>query len=347
MVRSSADDPHRLGSTARDIAADERDETADRRERLDDVREGVLDRWERELTERAQALQMLDDLDLVGQRDARDRRAAAHLRRREAGEQRRAAAIERDIDLMRHAPMTPDAELPPDARIQQMMDGIVSLGSDDSTLAGVIDAVLAITIQAVADAAAASISLPVDGQLSSAASTASWATDLDAVQLARQAGPIVDALDTRSVIVSNDLASDDRWDLRDTRGPDARRSVISVGFDVGDRQPGALTIYARPGARFDQHSRTTAALLAGQASLAIRLSIERLNQAQLAEAWERAIASRDQIGQAKGLLMALQQVSSDTAFELMRKTSQRLNIKVRQVAEHVLVHHRLPDATDP
>jgi ANTAR domain/GAF domain len=207
--------------------------------------------------------------------------------------------------------------------------------------------VLAITIQAVADAAAASISLPVDGQLSSAASTASWATDLDAVQLARQAGPIVDALDTRSVIVSNDLASDDRWDLRDTRGPDARRSVISVGFDVGDRQPGALTIYARPGARFDQHSRTTAALLAGQASLAIRLSIERLNQAQLAEAWERAIASRDQIGQAKGLLMALQQVSSDTAFELMRKTSQRLNIKVRQVAEHVLVHHRLPDATDP
>ncbi len=41
------------------------------------------------------------------------------------------------------------------------------------------------------------------------------------------------------------------------------------------------------------------------------------------------------IGQAKGIIMARQQVDADEAFEILRRGSQRLNRKLRDVAEEL------------
>jgi len=41
--------------------------------------------------------------------------------------------------------------------------------------------------------------------------------------------------------------------------------------------------------------------------------------------------------------MAQQQLTADAAFELLRATSQRHNVKVRDIAEHVVADRRLPD----
>lgn len=52
---------------------------------------------------------------------------------------------------------------------------------------------------------------------------------------------------------------------------------------------------------------------------------------------ERALETRDIIGQAKGVLMARQRITADTAFELLVRASQRTNIKVRDVAAELVV----------
>ncbi len=50
---------------------------------------------------------------------------------------------------------------------------------------------------------------------------------------------------------------------------------------------------------------------------------------------EKALESRDIIGQAKGLLMA-QGISADEAFDILRRVSQRTNQRLRNVAADVV-----------
>ena len=56
-----------------------------------------------------------------------------------------------------------------------------------------------------------------------------------------------------------------------------------------------------------------------------------------------ALQSRDVIGQAKGILMATRHIDSDTAFDLLRTTSQRRNVKLRTIADQVVFTGDLPD----
>ena len=50
---------------------------------------------------------------------------------------------------------------------------------------------------------------------------------------------------------------------------------------------------------------------------------------------EKKAVSRDVIGQAKGLLRAGSNISDDEAFDILRRASQRLNVKVVDVAEKI------------
>jgi AmiR/NasT family two-component response regulator len=51
---------------------------------------------------------------------------------------------------------------------------------------------------------------------------------------------------------------------------------------------------------------------------------------------ERALASRDLIGQAKGILMHARRVTADEAFALLVRRSQETNTKLIEVAEAVV-----------
>jgi hypothetical protein len=51
---------------------------------------------------------------------------------------------------------------------------------------------------------------------------------------------------------------------------------------------------------------------------------------------EKALESRDIIGQAKGILMARQHITADAAFELLVRASQRTNVKLRDVAAELV-----------
>lgn len=56
----------------------------------------------------------------------------------------------------------------------------------------------------------------------------------------------------------------------------------------------------------------------------------------------RAIDSRDVIGQAKGILMERMRLDAEGAFALLRRTSQHLNTKLIEVAEHLARTGELP-----
>ena len=55
-------------------------------------------------------------------------------------------------------------------------------------------------------------------------------------------------------------------------------------------------------------------------------------------------ATRDVIGMAKGIIMARQNVSEEEAFDILRRASQRMNVKLRELAERVVHPNGRPRA---
>jgi len=58
---------------------------------------------------------------------------------------------------------------------------------------------------------------------------------------------------------------------------------------------------------------------------------------------EEALLSRDVIGQAKGILMAREGLTSEQAFDVLRRASQRENRKLYEVARNLVERNSSPD----
>ena len=90
----------------------------------------------------------------------------------------------------------------------------------------------------------------------------------------------------------------------------------------------ALNYYSFSPHGLDHLDRDTAMIIAAHAAVAIEYTTARtaaeLQTAQL----RRAVASRDVIGQAKGILMERRGYSADQAFQTLRRASQDLNVKL-------------------
>lgn len=333
------------GAGDRDHGADDREASADRREQALDIREGVLDRWERELAERARALGVLDDDEEAAIDAARERRADARRDRWAAAEGRHEAAIERGIERARAEHGAPASE--PVAAMEEVGAAAIAQLADllarPGRLPDVLAGLLAMALDTVPEAAAVTVCLLVDGRLEPAAGTAGWATTLDAAQLRGGTGPLAGALASGSVVVTDRLAADPRWDLGRAAGGDGDRGAVCVPILAGGEAAGVLSVYAERDAALDRRSVLAAAMVAVQVSLAVVWGLERLAHLAQADAWERAVASRDQIGQAKGILMAEQGLTDDEAFDILRATSQHENTKVRDVARRIVEDRDLPD----
>lgn len=127
-------------------------------------------------------------------------------------------------------------------------------------------------------------------------------------------------------------------DLRaETRWPGfARRavalgvlSVLSFQLFAADDSFGALNLYSPDAAAFGPDSESTGILLASHAALAMAAS-------RTQEGLLTAMDSREMIGQAKGILMERYKVTGVEAFGLLVASSQAVNRKLRDVAEHLV-----------
>lgn len=328
----------------REAEADAREAAADERERHDDARDRVLDRWEREIAARAAELYALDFVEEDGWAAARLQRERHREQLRAGAEARRDDAIERHIQRTERAarPDAPSDVVPSTAEPAAFVQ-LALAAQTDPPLEQVIDLILAVAVDTVPGCAAASLALEVNGRMQTAAATVPWAAELDAAQLELGCGPLPIALQGGVAVTSN-LVADARWPLlTDMPQPNAARGVISFALVVSGTTAGVLSLYAAIGCTFADTDVRIADMLAAHATVMLGRTIERLAFEAQAEAWQRALASRDTIGQAKGILMQQRSMTSDDAFRLLRETSQHLNVKLRAVAEHVVTDRRLPD----
>jgi AmiR/NasT family two-component response regulator len=77
--------------------------------------------------------------------------------------------------------------------------------------------------------------------------------------------------------------------------------------------------------------------------VAVAVAQRRHDLDQREAALHRALSTRDVIGQAKGILMERQRLSAGEAFDLLRRASQRLNVRVADVAQKLAETGQLPE----
>jgi hypothetical protein len=115
--------------------------------------------------------------------------------------------------------------------------------------------------------------------------------------------------------------------------------VWSIPLRVKQETVGVLTLYSTSTAHPmpDRRSREfPTGELAGLASAILASAASWATTEVTNTHLRQALDSRDLIGQAKGILMARQGIGSEEAFDILRRGSQRMNVKLRVVAEEII-----------
>jgi GAF domain-containing protein len=217
---------------------------------------------------------------------------------------------------------------------------------DTTTVAGVLERVMVAALEVMPGADVVSVTLRgSDGAFHTPVESDPLALELDQVQYDTGEGPCVEAARNPgpALAQSDDLAVDSQWPVF---GPAAAArgmgSLLSTALLPDARPPqlsGALNVYSRKPYGFADADRHTALLLATHASLALAAT-RALTAAELqATHLRRAVDSRDVIGQAKGILMHRRGIGAEEAFDILRKTSQSLNVKLVDLAVTLATRH--------
>lgn len=329
FIADSRDD----AADERDIAADARDLIAGARDAIADAREDQLDKEEAQLEASASELGLAVS------------EASAVAAERGEGRAAREVALEERSDIDRDRE---DEKASRDAATRRREDAnrpmllalafasIAEQLYDADTYDEVLTRIAAAAVATVAGGESASVTLFEDGTYRTAASTDQSAAAVDQEQYDAGEGPSMDAMSLP--LVDAPAFPDDRWPLLGAHPSEhGVHSSLSYHLDTSNRQgtetgTASLNIYALTPEAFDQAAQEIGTILAAHAALAARAVGERTTLQELGQHLEQALLSREVIGQAKGILMERLKTSPDEAFDILKRSSQRLNLKLREVA---------------
>lgn len=173
-------------------------------------------------------------------------------------------------------------------------------------------------------------------QVSTLAATSPIARALDDVQCELGEGPCLSAAWSQHTIMIEDMETETRWPRYCAQALNRTpvRSILSFRLREEGHAVAALNFFAETAGVFDDESVELGLLYAAHTAVAWTML-------RREEQFQSALASRDVIGQAKGMLMERFDIDAVAAFELLRKLSQDSNTKLVDVATRLVSgnHH--------
>jgi ANTAR domain len=336
----------------RDFVAAERELLADQRDRLADQRDDVADGRERQADKRervALARERLMEARRAGPAAVSDQRLEDHAKRRAGQEQQRQAAA-----TMRRRSAKDRTRLAADwgpstygpmlmASFADLAQELFSAERPDEFL----QQVLKFTVGAVPGCDYASVMLWRDAHLVETAASHPIAAELDEIQFGTGTGPTTEALHGADPVFVPNLGTASEWPVlaAAAREHDVA-SVLSHGLflsrPVGWVSQGAFTLYGKAQDAFGIEGQEFVSVIAAYLSVAVAMAQRRNDLDRREAALHRALSTRDVIGQAKGILMERQRLTAGEAFDLLRRASQSLNLKLADVAVQLADTGELP-----
>jgi transcriptional regulator with GAF, ATPase, and Fis domain len=164
----------------------------------------------------------------------------------------------------------------------------------------------------------------------SVAATSQLAVEVDDFQKRFREGPCLDAAIGHPMVMCNDLREDSRWPrFAEAAVAAGVHSLMSFQLYTHNARMGALNLFGIEPDVFTAENEAVGAMLATHAATALIADDERLQ-------FQSALASRDIIGQAKGIIMERFDVDAVRAFELLRSLSQDSNTRLASVAKELV-----------
>jgi len=197
------------------------------------------------------------------------------------------------------------------------------------------------TLQSIVEAAPkvvpgarwAGISLVQGTKIVSEVPTSRSVAELDQLQSDLNQGPCLTALREYHTVHIDDMRTETRWpDFGREALQRGTRSMLSFQLFVRSENLGALNLYSDEPGAFSEDSFLIGEILAQHAAVAM---IGAAAETQ----FENALATRDVIGQAKGMLMQRDNLTGLQAFSLLTRASQQTNIKLSDVARWLVNEH--------
>ena len=147
-------------------------------------------------------------------------------------------------------------------------------------------------------------------------------------------GPCIDAIEEERPQIEPDLTKPCEWPkfAKILVAETPVRGAMGFRLLIDKRKGAALNLFSDAPNMFDAESAGSAAVLAAFASVAINAIAKGEDSASL----RRGLLSNREIGKAVGMLMLLHDMTEEQAFDLLRRHSQALNIKLAEVAREVI-----------
>ncbi len=202
---------------------------------------------------------------------------------------------------------------------------------EEHDVEGTLDRICVLAVKIIDACEAAGISISSGPRISSLSTSDALPRILDDIQSETQEGPCVDAIKEHEVFMTGTLSEETRWPEFSRRAHEQTgvQSILSLRLFASEDTMGALNLYSTMADAFDDQDIAAGSVFAAHAAVA-------LTNAQREAQLEDKAATRDVIGMAKGIIMARQQVSDDEAFAILRRASQRMNVKIRDLADRVV-----------
>ncbi|GGP67490.1 GAF and ANTAR domain-containing protein [Saccharothrix coeruleofusca] len=220
------------------------------------------------------------------------------------------------------------------------LEDLAGLLADEQPLRQVLRQLADSAVRVIPDAAAVSVTLVRGDAAETAAATDDKVVDIDREQYAAGEGPCLEAARTLTPVRVRVAEAMDRWPRFAAA---ARRAGVlaylsaPLVVDVdGHELLGSLNLYSETESGFDPFDEALLRLFTTAASTAITGARRYERSRELIENLQRALVSRAEIDQAKGVLMAAHGISADEAFQRLAHESQQRNTKLRQVARNLL-----------
>jgi len=174
----------------------------------------------------------------------------------------------------------------------------------------------------------------------SAAATDGIPEELDHLQFELRDGPGLDAATGPPVVLTGNLATDERWPLYGPRCVETTgiTSMLCLRLPLGGDDHAGLSFYSDRLDAFSDDDVAAGSLLVPFAALVLEARLRHEDVGNLGSALE---GSRI-IGTAVGIVMATRRLSREAAFDLLRRASMDVNRKLRDVAEEVTFTGHLP-----
>ena len=165
------------------------------------------------------------------------------------------------------------------------------------------------------------------------AATSEVARDGDQIQYDEGEGPCLDAAFSQRWVYTPVVKADQRWPRSSTRLADELGvgSMFSCRLTLEaapNHTLGGLNLYAMSKDAFKEEDQMMSILLSSLGAVVVDASRQ---QAHL----RSAIESRQLIGEAIGILRSQSDLSSEEAFAMLSKASQRMNVKLRDLAHQI------------